>query len=51
VARGAPPTEEELVAWCRERLAAYKLPRRYSYIDRVPRNALGKIVRGELKEM
>jgi malonyl-CoA/methylmalonyl-CoA synthetase len=47
---GEPPPEEALVAWCAERLANYKRPRRFTFIDRIPRNALGKIVRGSLRD-
>ncbi|HEY8547626.1 MAG TPA: acyl-CoA synthetase [Acidimicrobiales bacterium] len=40
----------ELTAWCAERLAPYKRPRRWERIDEVPRNALGKILRHVLVE-
>jgi malonyl-CoA/methylmalonyl-CoA synthetase len=43
-------TEAALVAWCSERLANYKRPRRFTFIDHIPRNALGKIVRGSLRD-
>jgi len=46
---GEPPAEEALIAWCCERLANYKRPRRITFIDRIPRNAMGKIVRGSLR--
>ena len=39
-----------LDAWCAERLAPYKRPRRWERIDEVPRNALGKVVRHELAD-
>jgi malonyl-CoA/methylmalonyl-CoA synthetase len=42
------PTIDELRAWARSRLAPYKLPRRLVIVDRLPRNALGKVVKGEL---
>jgi malonyl-CoA/methylmalonyl-CoA synthetase len=48
---GEAPTEEALTAWCKGRLANYKRPRRFTFIDRIPRNALGKIVRGSLREL
>jgi malonyl-CoA/methylmalonyl-CoA synthetase len=48
---GEQPTEEALVAWCSERLANYKRPRRFTFIDHIPRNALGKIVRGRLRNL
>jgi len=48
VAEGAAPTLEELRAHCAGTLAAYKQPRRLRLVDRLPRNALGKVVRGQL---
>ncbi len=38
----------ELEQWCADRLAPYKRPRDWRWTDRVPRNALGKILRHEL---
>jgi malonyl-CoA/methylmalonyl-CoA synthetase len=40
--------ERELTAWCADRLAPYKRPRAWRFTDRVPRNALGKVLRHEL---
>jgi malonyl-CoA/methylmalonyl-CoA synthetase len=40
--------EQELTAWCADRLAPYKRPRAWRFTDRVPRNALGKVLRHEL---
>jgi len=37
-----------LVAHCSERLAPYKLPRRWYRVSELPRNAMGKVVRSEL---
>ena len=45
-----PPTESELDALCREHLAAYKVPKTYEYLPRLPRNAAGKIRRSALVE-
>jgi long-chain acyl-CoA synthetase len=45
---GAAATEPDLIAWCRERLAAYKYPRSIAILDRLPRNATGKIAKSEL---
>ncbi|WP_334164256.1 long-chain-fatty-acid--CoA ligase [Phenylobacterium sp.] len=47
---GATVAEAELIAHARERLAGYKLPKSVSWIDAVPRNAAGKILRRELRE-
>ncbi|MEU8622533.1 class I adenylate-forming enzyme family protein [Streptomyces sp. NPDC048623] len=35
----------ELLGWCRERLASYKLPRSFHYASRLPRTSNGKVVR------
>jgi malonyl-CoA/methylmalonyl-CoA synthetase len=40
---------EELVAWCAERLAPYKRPRDWRWVDAIPRNTLGKVLRHDLK--
>lgn len=44
-----PPTAEELEAFCRERLAAYKRPRVVYHVASLPRNALGKVQKHELR--
>jgi len=38
----------ELVAYCKERMAAYKYPRVIEFRDELPKNALGKILKAEL---
>jgi bile acid-coenzyme A ligase len=43
-----PPTIPELDTHCRERLAAYKVPKSYEFVDQLPRNAAGKIRRSAL---
>jgi len=40
---GARPSAGEIAAYCRERLASYKKPRRVVFVDALPRNALGKV--------
>jgi long-chain acyl-CoA synthetase len=40
--------EHELVAWCRERLAAYKCPRVFQFRAELPKNSLGKVLKDEL---
>lgn len=44
-------TQEELSAFCKERLAQYEIPRRISFIDELPKTAVGKILRRELVQM
>lgn len=43
-------TEEDLVLFCEERLARYKVPRRIYFVQELPRNASNKLLRRELKE-
>lgn len=44
------PSREELDALCRSRLAGYKRPRHYAFVDDVGRNALGKVNKKALRE-
>jgi o-succinylbenzoate---CoA ligase len=44
-------TEEELVSFCEERLARYKVPKSFRFIDELPRNASNKLLRRKLKEL
>lgn len=46
----APATALEILDWARQRLASFKLPKSIAYIDVVPRNASGKILRRQLRE-
>jgi len=41
----SPATEEELAAFCRDRLADFKCPKRIYIVERIPRTATGKIQR------
>jgi long-chain acyl-CoA synthetase len=45
---GASVTAPELIAFCKERIAAYKYPRVIEFRDELPKNALGKILKDEL---
>ncbi len=40
----------ELVAWCRDQMANYKVPRHIEVIDALPTNASGKVLKTELRE-
>ncbi len=40
---------EEVVAWCKQRLAAYKYPRLVEFVDELPKGPTGKILKRELK--
>ena len=45
---GETVTEEELKAFCKERLAAYKVPTHYEFRPELPKTTVGKILRREL---
>jgi acyl-CoA synthetase (AMP-forming)/AMP-acid ligase II len=45
---GTSVTAEELEAFCRERLSDYKVPRRYTFLEELPRNPTGKVVKRDL---
>jgi long-chain acyl-CoA synthetase len=40
---------ETLIAHCRERIGGYKIPRRYVFVDALPKSAMGKILKVELR--
>lgn len=44
------PSGEELIEWCRERLRSSRSPDRVFFVDELPYNATGKLVRRELVE-
>ena len=46
---GASLTEAELIGYCRQRVAAYKYPRRVEFRGELPKNASGKIVKSMLR--
>jgi acyl-CoA synthetase (AMP-forming)/AMP-acid ligase II len=41
---------EALIAWCRERMANFKVPRQVELLETLPRNATGKIMKFVLRE-
>ncbi len=47
---GQPLTAEELRAWCKQQLAAYKVPRYVEFCSELPKSAVGKVLRRELRE-
>jgi long-chain acyl-CoA synthetase len=47
---GASATPEELIAWSKERMAAYKYPRSVEVVGELPKTTTGKILRRELRE-
>ncbi|SFR05724.1 long-chain-fatty-acid--CoA ligase [Desulfoscipio geothermicus] len=47
---GETATEEEIISYCRTKLAAYKVPRRVEFRAELPKSAVGKILRRLLRE-
>ena len=47
----ATATAEEIIAFCRERLAAYKAPRQVVFRDSLPKSGVGKYLRRELRNL
>jgi acyl-CoA synthetase (AMP-forming)/AMP-acid ligase II len=41
---------EELIAFCAERLAGYKKPRTVDFVDELPRDAAGKLLKRKLRD-
>jgi len=50
VKEGQELSEDEVVAYCKENLAAYKVPKLIEFIEELPKSAVGKILRRKLKE-
>ena len=48
---GAAATEEELLAYMREHLARYKVPKRVAFLDALPLSSMGKILKRDLRAM
>ncbi|WP_432041531.1 FadD3 family acyl-CoA ligase [Streptomyces cadmiisoli] len=46
---GAVLTADDLIAWARREMANYKVPRTVEFVGELPRNASGKVVKGELR--
>ncbi len=45
----SPVSEDELREHCRERLARFKVPKSFTFLDELPRNSMGKIQKSELE--
>jgi len=47
---GDPVTADELVALARSHLAGFKTPRAVEFVDELPRNAAGKVLKQQLRD-
>jgi acyl-CoA synthetase (AMP-forming)/AMP-acid ligase II len=50
LAPGGLATADALMAWCKGSLAAFKRPRSVEFVERLPRNASGKVLKRQLRE-
>jgi acyl-CoA synthetase (AMP-forming)/AMP-acid ligase II len=48
--QGEQLTKEEVIDWCKDRLASYKKPKYVEFMEALPRNAAMKVVKGELRK-
>jgi len=48
--KGIKATEEEIIEYCKERLAGFKRPRSVIFVESLPRNPMGKVMKKELRE-
>lgn len=51
VKKGEVLTEEEILNYCKETLAAYKVPKLIEFVNELPKSVVGKILRRKLREM
>jgi acyl-CoA synthetase (AMP-forming)/AMP-acid ligase II len=47
---GKTASPEELIAWARERIAGFKVPKSVDFVDAIPKSGTGKILRRELRD-
>ena len=47
---GATVTDQELIGWCRGRIADYKRPRSVDFVDDLPRDQAGKLLKRQIRE-
>jgi acyl-CoA synthetase (AMP-forming)/AMP-acid ligase II len=46
---GQRTTEQELIAFCKENIASYKKPKSVDFVEKLPKNNYGKILKRELR--
>ncbi|GAA3543750.1 crotonobetaine/carnitine-CoA ligase [Amycolatopsis ultiminotia] len=51
LAAGASAGAEEIIGWCRDRLAAFKVPSRVHFLPELPRTSVGKIRKSEIRAL
>ena len=46
---GAELSDEEIIGFCRDNIASYKKPKSVEFVDELPKNNYGKIVKKDLR--
>ncbi len=49
--RARPPSELDVITYCREQIASYKKPKKIVFVQALPRNTLGKIMKRDLPKI
>ncbi|BBU21355.1 FadD3 family acyl-CoA ligase [Mycobacterium xenopi] len=49
IVRNAAVEADELLSWCRERMAGFKVPRAVQFVEALPVNATGKVMKDDLR--
>ncbi len=44
-------TSDDIISFCRQTMAAYKVPKQIVFIDELPKSTVGKLLRRELREL
>jgi acyl-CoA synthetase (AMP-forming)/AMP-acid ligase II len=47
---GAVATEEDIIAFCKEHIASYKAPKSVEFVESLPKNPQGKILKKEIRK-
>jgi acyl-CoA synthetase (AMP-forming)/AMP-acid ligase II len=50
-AKGQKPDPKEVVSYVKERLASYKAPAYFAFVEELPRNPMGKVLKTELRKL
>ncbi len=48
--QGQTADEQEIIAFCKQEIAGYKVPKRVFFVDALPRNPSGKIMKNMLRQ-
>ena len=51
IVKSADVSTEELISLCRDRLAPYKIPKKFFFVDDMPKNSGGKILKQSLVKL